>query len=208
VFCAFGGLVSDLVHDVVRTVHGRRMSSTQLGAVYSELDAEAEKWLRDQVSPGILLASELQYFAEMRYSGQSFQVDVPLPGEVVRAFDLSGAEEAFHAEHERLYSYRSHAAVEFVSLRTRVLGQLQTPEAVAAQRIGGDAASALLATREVRFQNRTYPETPVYKRDRLSPGTRLAGLAFIEQGDATVLVPPHFVAEVGPFGDIILQKDG
>jgi N-methylhydantoinase A len=46
---------------------------------------------------------------------------------------------------------------------------------------------------------------PVYDRDRLRAGNRIAGPAIIEQMDATTVVLPAMTARVEPYLNLILE---
>ena len=200
VFCALGGIVSDLVHDVAKSVRGRNLQAGELRESYARLADEARAWLAQQVAPELLVDTVIEHFAEMRYRGQFFVVDVPLSRPAVKAKDLAEAEEAFHAEHLRIYNHRSAAPVEFVALRLRIAGRLPRPAA------NQSAKDGLIARRTIRMRGRIHPATPVLDRASLSPGECISGPAIIEQSDATILVPAGFRAEVASYGDLMLAR--
>jgi N-methylhydantoinase A len=206
VFCALGGVVSDLVHDVVRSVRGSLMTIERLRSQYEELAAEARSWLDKQVPKDVLTGSDLTLYAEMRFRGQFFTVDVPLSRSVLDAPDLAMTEAAFRTEHERIYRHDSDAPVDFVGLRVRVAGRLSKPGGVALPSGIGKSSDAIVARRAIRLHGRAYPDTPVIDRTKLGPGHRFRGPAIVEQADATILVPPGFEASVGVFGDLVLTR--
>lgn len=205
-FCAFGGLVCDLVHDVVRTVHGQRLDRPGLDAAFAALCDEAGAWLAEQVRDAKVPHS-LRRFAEMRYQGQSFQVDVALDDQTFGCPGMAGIDDAFHAEHERLYGHRSSGATEIVAIRVRVAGELPAPavDRATVDRVAGD--DARLGVREVRFGDRVFPDVPVLDRARLSAGSRFRGPVIIEQGEATTLVPPAFIVAVRDTGDLEMTRE-
>ncbi|MDA0703823.1 MAG: hydantoinase/oxoprolinase family protein [Proteobacteria bacterium] len=208
VFCAFGGIVSDLMHDAVRTVHGLNIESKDLIAAFGEIAGEARSWLAEQVEPEWLGETHLEYHAEMRYIGQSFQVDVSLPETLAAAGDMRAISDAFHREHERLFNHCDPgAAVEFTQLRVRIRGRMRVPgrDGLA---VAESIEEAKVAVRRARFGGRWRDDVGVFRRERLAPGNRVPGPAIIEQVDATVLVPPAYSAEVGEFGDLMLVKEG
>lgn len=206
VFCALGGVVSGLVHDVVRSVRGSLITIERLRSHYEELAAEARSWLDKQVPTEVLASSEVTLYAEMRFRGQFFTVDVPLSRAVLDGPDLAMAEAAFRTEHERIYRHDSDAPVDFVGLRVRVAGHLPRPGAVALPTATGPASDAIVGRRAIRLHGRAYPDTPVIGRAKLGPGHRFSGPAIVEQADATILIPPGFEASVGVFGDLVLTR--
>ena len=62
--------------------------------------------------------------------------------------------------------------------------------------------------RRLRLLGVWHDDVPVYRREALGPGHRMAGPAIIEQGDATILVPASYSAETGEFGDLTLSREG
>jgi N-methylhydantoinase A len=50
-------------------------------------------------------------------------------------------------------------------------------------------------------------ETTYYERDKLSPDTSIAGPAIIVQTDATIVVPPDWVATIETGENMILRKE-
>jgi N-methylhydantoinase A len=126
VFCGFGGLVSDLLYDVVRNVHGTRLDEAALADIMTDLRAQGAAWLAAQAAGAEPFHEP---FADVRYAGQSFDVPVLLDGAVT----LSGIAEAFHAEHRRRFGHASPgSAIEVIALRLRARGVLPRPQAVAA----------------------------------------------------------------------------
>ena len=62
-----------------------------------------------------------------------------------------------------------------------------------------------IETRQVWFGDSEEPQdTPVYRRDDLTPGMAFTGPAVVEQLDATTLVPPGVDAMVDRTGTIHL----
>jgi N-methylhydantoinase A len=205
VFCALGGLVSELTNDTLETVHGQEIDGALIARKFAGLRQQGAEWLSRQAPPERFVSRAFECWAEMRYVGQSFQVDVRLPAVAVEQENVAAMYDAFHKEHERIYSYADPTApVEFVELRMRVRGAMAIPEPSSAETaIGGDAVKGM---RSMRFQGQIYPDVPVYERARLAPSEIIRGPAVIEQSDATVVVPPGFVASVGAYGSILMSR--
>lgn len=203
-FCALGGLVSELSHDVMETVHGQQVDGAQIGKKFGALRQQGAEWLSRQAPSERLVSKSFECWAEMRYMGQSFQVDVRLPDAAIEAADVAAMHAVFHAEHERIYSHSDPTgAVEFVDLRLRVRGAMSTPQPATPPKSEGDA---LKGTRSMRFQGKVYPKACIYDRSRLAPNEAIQGPAVIEQADATVVVPPEFVARIGAYGTILMTR--
>lgn len=205
VFCALGGLVSELSHDALDTVHGLEVDGAIIARKFAALRDHAGEWLRRQAPSDRLVATHFECWAEMRYIGQSFQVDVRLPDAAVEAEDIAAMHDVFHNEHERIYSHSDRAApVEFVDLRMRVRGALSIPEPASPRT--SSVGDAFKGARSMRFQGRLFPKVGVYDRTRLALGEEVKGPGVIEQPDATIVVPPEFVARVGAYGTILMTR--
>ena len=61
-----------------------------------------------------------------------------------------------------------------------------------------------VAVRPVYFTDTGFAPTPVYRRESLAPGQRLAGPAVVEEVDSTLLIHPGDVLAVDPVGIISL----
>ena len=71
---------------------------------------------------------------------------------------------------------------------------------------GSDASAAIVARRDVWLPEAGgFVLCPVYDRDRLRCGNRIAGPAIVEQMDATTLVLPGMIARVEPYLNLILE---
>ena len=205
VLSALGLLVSNLRAEFARTCVQRagRYDMAQLAAVFEELTAEAVAWLdAEDVPPEsrVLLKQ-----ASLRYKDQGFELDVPWAGGVDDAA-LTALLEGFHAAHERTYGFAlRELPVEIVTLRVDAIGMLppvpmhELPE-------GGNASKAIVGKQRVSFATGTV-DVPVYDRDRLGAGVRIAGPAVITQLDSTTLLLEGQSAEVHKFGSLIVRED-
>ena len=78
-----------------------------------------------------------------------------------------------------------------MSLRVTVLGTMKKPPRHSVE--SGRATpepDALRAVKPVYFRNGGWAETPVYLRDQLRSGNRIAGPALIEEHASTTVVQP------------------
>lgn len=205
VFCALGGLVSDLSNDALETVHGQVVDGALIAGKFASLRDRGAEWLSRQAPGECLASTNFECWAEMRYVGQSFQINVRLPDRAIENHDLGAMYTAFHEEHERIYSHADSAApVEFVDLRVRVRGAMSIPEPTSpgSPEVGPNVKS----TRSMRFHNQLIPDVPVYDREKLTLNEAVQGPAIIEQRDATIVVPPEFIACVEAYGAILMTR--
>ena len=203
---ALGLLMADMRHDYVRTVLrlAEESAPAEIGERYAEMEAEAlgqmdhEGIDRDVVS--------LLRFADARYLGQGFELEVPVDGGKFGAIQIAELVERFHDAHKRRYGYESHDnSVEIVNLRVVVLGTLPKPLLAAASVDGRvDPPDAAMGTREVYFDGR-HVSTAIYDRGRLTPGDEISGPAIIEQLDTTMVVWPEQRASVDAYRNLMLE---
>ena len=206
-FCAFGMLFADLRYDYVRTWPGRlaNVDFAAMEKIYSELIAEGGAAL-ERADAG-KLKRKINRWADMRYVGQEHAVTIELPEALFKKQDRGGIKKAFDAEHLLRYGTCAPGEpAEIVSLRATVTGIMKKP---ALERIAkGSAAApkaALLGMRIVNFDNRKAAvKTPVYSRETLKAGNKIAGPALIEEHASTTVVFPGDRLSVDPFGNLII----
>lgn len=205
VFCASGGLVAKLIHDLAMTVQGLDIDANTLATRFSELEAEARRWLLQQIEAHQIVSVDIDRYAEMRYRGQSFQLQVKVGANDLSGGSLKGLVDAFHDEHQRLYTHSDREAeVELLQIRVRISGSLAAPGIEQGSRIG--QAAVAKGSRPIQIGGHSL-EAAVYDRSVLTEEATIAGPAIIEQTDTTILIPPKFTASVNLFGDLILIRE-
>jgi N-methylhydantoinase A len=149
---------------------------------------------------------------DLRYSGQSYELTVPLPADdrELRPEDLAAMLADFHREHDRAYGYSAPAEpVECVHLRLLAIGAIRKPEPARLERASGALSDALRATRPVYFGERGgFVDCPVYDRYTLWAGCAIDGPAIVEEVDSTTVIHSGSSARVDQFGNLILNVGG
>jgi len=198
---ALGCLLVDLRHDlssmILRPVH--ELKPDELKSAFVDLQKEGAQRLESEDVPAEKQAFE--YSVDMRYLGQWRSISIPVNLEDISIDSIIAA---FHAEHEREYSYRrDDAPVEMFRINVAAIGltpplELATHEVVEREPVAK-------THRTVYFDDSPDAiETPIYQRVDLRAGDKLTGPAIIEQVDTTVVIPPETPAEVDQFNNIIL----
>ena len=204
VLAAFGLLAAAIEHHHARTLHART-DAADLDAVarcLAELDAAGRGRMREEGVPAD--AVRVAYAADMRYVGQAYELEVPVPVPVTRA-RLPEILAAFHAVHERVYGYaRAQQPVEFVNFRAVHTYPLPRPVVTPAAQASGTLADARVGERPAYFGG--FVPTPIYERTHLPRGARLAGPAIVEQIDTTTVIPPGVTALVDDAGTLRLRR--
>lgn len=201
VFCAFGCLVADLTYDAVESVRGLRLDDGSIKARYDQLTEAGVAWIRAQASE----PSRIERHADMRYGAQAFTIPVDVGPALDGGIGIAGMNDAFHAEHERLFTHADrNARVAIDELRSRVVGVGHKPHVRPMPETGAPLPRPK-AHRSLRINGRTLPDCPIYARDDLAAGISFPGPAVIEQDVATILVPPGFTAKVSNLGDLWIE---
>ena len=133
-----------------------------------------------------------QWFADLRYFGQNFELILELKHEAVDERSLAKLIETFHRRHKDYYGYdMREQPVEIVNVRLVVTGKRRVLPPERAKLARGELKAALVEKRKVWFAESGFVLTPVYDRARLPADCRITGPAIIEQMDTTTVVPPQ-----------------
>ncbi|MGH8431539.1 MAG: hydantoinase/oxoprolinase family protein, partial [Solimonas sp.] len=110
VLAAFGGLIADIRNDFIRTAFVELDASgiATLKSHAADLEKQARGWLEDEQK--FRDKATFLYSADMRYRGQSYEIEVPLQRDWIEAGDAAAIAAAFHAEHARVYEYADEKA--------------------------------------------------------------------------------------------------
>ncbi|MET0850216.1 MAG: hydantoinase/oxoprolinase family protein [Candidatus Rokuibacteriota bacterium] len=203
-FSALGLLASDIKHDHVRTRLGAlREQGAVLAAVYDEMETLARGQLeREGFDP---TAQRLLRTLDLRYRGQAFELNLTVGAGLGGPAALVAVEDAFHREHRAVYGHENRAAtVELVNARLTAFGLVAKPATDRYRSAAVALDDALVERRPVRFRGDAL-DCPVWERDRLPEGARLAGPAIVEEFGATTVLPPGWTAALDEHGNLRLE---
>ncbi len=182
---------------------GRQLSRTWLGLLRERGDGEIEAQLQALAEQGrqSLIAEGVEprsisadFSMDLRYRGQSYTLNVTWSGRSDRA----AADFAEH--HQQRYGHRLDLPVELVNLRAAVAAP-----APALQLAPGICDEAAGPARRVPVYGIDQP-VPVWRRDTLAAGTRIAGPAVIAETVATAWLAPGWRCEVDRLGNLLLER--
>jgi N-methylhydantoinase A len=206
-YSAFGMLVSDVRHDYVRTCYGRldEVPPATLAVMVAEMADEGQALLAGEGLPANAISAEP--FFDLRYAGQEFTLRVPVSADEISADGLRGVRTRFDEMHQARYGHvATDEAVEVVNVRLVATGRRDIPELDAAS-----AAADVPERADVRPVGFADPggcvlrESTVWRRERLTPGTRITGPAIVEEYASTVVVDDGDVITVGDLGEIVVH---
>jgi len=203
VLSALGGLIADTKNDFVRTTYYPldNVSVERLAKDLSALEAEARAWIIKEISSAA--AAELIVSADMRYRGQSFEIDTPLSAKAVATGDTEAISDAFHLEHQRLFGHCDRTSpIQVVALRLVITSPTPKPELpqIAVGEGVLQAESVVPA-----FFDGEWRDASLYRRSALLSGHRFIGPAIVTQDDTTTCVLPGFEGGVDAYGNLILE---
>jgi N-methylhydantoinase A len=205
VLSALGGLIADIKSDFIKTLYVdlAPAAGAIISGEFENLKAKALDWLhQDQGYSG---PHSLVYSAEMRYRGQSFELDTALDAAAISAGDTKAMATAFHAEHQRVYGHADPAAaVQVISLRLIITGKTAKPEFPRHALVTGTATPLRHADVWIDGARRN---VTVFRRADLKPGQTFTGPAVVTQDDCTTVVPPGMTARVDDYANLRIATE-
>jgi N-methylhydantoinase A len=207
ILCAMGLLLTDLRADfaVTRLLPLAAQVAGDVEAAFAALDARAAAWFAQEHIGAD--ARRTVRTVDMRYAGQNYELPVPLPAGPIDARTLDLLAQGFAAAHQRMYGFVAEdEPVQLVTFRIEATGRVAKATLAREKMSGADATGAIRERRDVWIaEAEGNVPCPVYARDRLKAGNRLAGPAIVEQMDATTLVLPGMSARVDEYLNLILE---
>jgi N-methylhydantoinase A len=195
---ALGILRADVTKDVSRTIRweirNTREAATHLRGAFAALKSEG---LRQMLAEGFSGRSvQIHFSIDMRYAGQSFELNVPFAGDFMAAF---------HRAHEKRYGYSDRTrGCEVVNVRARFTGRTPKPDLPVWKSGGRRAAVAIISKAPAHLHGRRQM-TNLYDRSRLRAGNRIVGPAIVTEYSATTFLPPEWFGHVDRNGNLILE---
>jgi N-methylhydantoinase A len=208
VLSALGLLVADIEHEEVASykVKAAEVDPNEITRVFRELEDLCEQ-KREKI--GISVTNlRIYHSAEMRYVGQSYELEVPFPegrAEISREI-IDDVVKRFHDTHQNIYQHSApDSAVEFIAFRT-VFSEKPTPFPVIPKLESGTEVP-LKTKRNAYFEDyKEFVETPIYERPALVPEQKILGPAIVEQPDTTTVIYPNQIAHVDEWGNVIITN--
>ena len=200
---ALGGLVSDFKGDFVRALFLSCNDSSveALQKASEDLIADGNAWLYQ--NQGFDAVGETLFSAEMRYAGQSFEVDVALAQEWIASGNVTAIRSAFDRRHQELFDFNDpEADAEIVNLCLIVSGQ-SPPLDMGRQPL--QAAEAKILRRAPMRMAGDERQVPIFVRDDLAAGHRFVGPAIVAQEDTTCVIPTGIQVYVDGYLNLHLQ---
>jgi len=202
VLSALGGLVADIRNDFIRTLYSD-LTASLADTLASEADALQQRacgWLTQE--HGSDMPYSLQFSADMRYRGQSFEIDVPLEASWLTQADFTALHDAFDRQHQQLFGHSDpQAPVQLINLRLVIASP--TPKPVI-NRLAPATEPAPVLKQIRAWIDGDWRQVDLVLRSVLRAGHQLSGPVIIVQDDATTCVPPGMGVTVDSFGNLLI----
>ncbi len=190
--CAWGALGAPLGREFSITLRAVDPNYEALVARARPMIQRARRELLREGAASSALETEVRL--DMRYRGQSYELEVPL----TRDF-----REQFHAAHHRAFGHSAPAAaLEVVNLRLRASA---ADASLAIAKIGRQRGNPAPISRMAVLVGSRVRTAPVYARDSLGAGARVRGPAIVVELSSTAYVAPEFTMRADDYGNLHLE---
>jgi 5-oxoprolinase (ATP-hydrolysing) len=208
---AVGFLLAPVAYEVVRSRHQllARLDFAAVNDLFDAMQREAALVVAQAANcsaPGSMpLESRLAY---MRYVGQGHEIPVRLP--LGRCGPASAAEyrTAFEDAYSKLYGRcMDGVGIEVLSWTLTLTAQREELPKPTSAIATSSAAPTPIAEQDLFEAGREGPvRAPVYRREQLPPGSRVAGPALITEDQTTTVVGSNWRAQVDAQANIVLTR--
>jgi N-methylhydantoinase A len=205
IYCAFGMLDVDLIHDFTRFYHADKstFNLNKVKSLYKEMESEALQVLERE---GILKKDRLvERTMRVKYWGQFRDVEVSWPGGPITGAHLSEGITNFHRRHRESYgSSDKDYPIEFMGFSLRAIGRMPRLRLKRLNKDNQNLRGAQKGERKAYFEeSRGFIRTKIYDGDKLRSGNVLEGPCIVEERMTNVVIPPKFKLRVDPYGNYV-----
>ena len=203
---ALGTLLADLRVDRSWT-HAYRSNDLDVARINARFDELTEAARRDLRAEGFAGTPTIARSISMRYLGQNYEQDVPVPPGPIGDESIAAVMQRFHQQHEAFYGYSIAGEImELIHFNVSVIGA--TPDVTLPRwpaRSDGGGTVSPRSQREVHFAGSGRVNCPIYRRTDLAAGAGLTGPAIIEDADSTTLLPSGRQLSVTEHGLLVIE---
>ncbi|MBY5748107.1 hydantoinase/oxoprolinase family protein [Rhizobium leguminosarum] len=205
--CALGLLLTDLRSDfaISRLMKVDENALEPMISGFQALEAQAGAWFdQEDIEAGRRVVNRT---ADMRYVGQNYELQVLVPAGMVGPDTLAALVKGFEQAHLQRFGFIAEGeAIQIVTLRLEAAGVVNKAELASLPDAGPSCDGAVIGSRQVYMDEaKDFLPCPVYAREKLKPGNRIAGPAIVEQMDTTTVILPDMQATVDPYLNLILE---
>ena len=205
---AFGGLMSDMRWEESATFQtdNRNFDFEGVNLILRRLKERGSAFLdRAGVSAE---QRRFQVVVHGHYRYQSWDIEVPVPAEVMTSANLPILVDAFHEMHDRIYTINDpNEVVEFSTWKLRAIGGKATNRqqiiklAKATEQLEPKSYRPVLVRKEDGLM-----DLPVFDGNKLRPDHSIKGAAIIEENTFTILLQSNQTAKVDEVGNYVISS--
>ena len=194
---------TDRAHSHVARVES--VSADTVNGFYDAMARDATAALVEAGGDPATIAVERR--VEMRYVGQGFEIEVPVPGGVLGSDLGEVLHRRFHQRYDALFGRRiGGVPVETVTWRLTASGP--TPNvALNFQGRRIEAGAATKGERKVHFPGTGFVSCTVYNRYALAVGTTFRGPAVVEERESTAVAGPDTTVSIDDHLNLVIDID-
>jgi N-methylhydantoinase A/oxoprolinase/acetone carboxylase beta subunit len=203
---AFGFFLAPMAFDLSRSYISRirDIQLQQLNTIYAEMETNGRRLLLQAGVPD----KDIRFIrtADMRYMGQGFDINVPLPNGEFQLKHLEVFRSAFDKEYRRIYQ-RLCEDIDIECVNWRLTATGPHPKMSARwESFEEQGTEVLKGTRKAYLPGQNgYAQIPVYDRYRLPVGAAIEGPAIIEERESTLVMNGPGIARIDPDGNVMVQ---
>jgi N-methylhydantoinase A len=210
VFSAYGLMVAPFLRRLSRSLQilvPARGVAEEVAGVREEMRRQA---VEEAAAGGIPeSACGFRWAADLRFMGQTFEIEVPLAEEPLTADGAREMAESFPERYEATYGQGTAwegSTVMLVNVNLTVTAARPVP-ALQPVVLDGDEPEGLeKGRREILLPAGERAEVPVYYGPRVSAGASFDGPAIIDEDDTTLLVPPGWSCRRDELLNYVLER--
>lgn len=204
VLCAYGDATTQVRDEASRTYVTllKNIDQAKFKADLADLALRAKSSLEQDG----LAADDitLSYQADVRYTGQAFQLSVEFTETELAAAGTALLQRQFDAEHTQLFTFALEEGHEVVMIRAIATASNKRVPLRKAGTPGATLADCKLTDSQIYYQGQYHP-TPIYAREKLHSAMVIDGPAVVCEMDSTSVILPGYRATVDHVGNLLIN---
>ncbi|MEC7574144.1 MAG: hydantoinase/oxoprolinase family protein [Pseudomonadota bacterium] len=207
VLSALGFLVAAPGTDSVRSYVSRleNLDWDRLNRLFRDMEEEAMAQIVEAGADPSTVTMRRR--ADMRYSGQGFEIDVPVPDGEMDGSAANVMRQSFLDKYQELFG-RQIGDLPIEALTWRIFASGPTPNVelnFAGQQIDEEPSDK--GERQVYFPETGYATCRIYNRYALKPGDSFRGPAVIEERESTAVAGPDTTVSIDKYLNLVIDID-
>jgi len=202
-FSALGILLSQIRHDLVRTISSN-LSYEKIENIFKQMFREAKRLV---IAEGVKIKKiSFDYSVDARYRGQEFTINVSLKNPKFNKLNIKYFLKQFHQIYEKTYSHSaSNEKVEIRNLRLVAIGHLNHIKIPKINKgIKKPESIAKIYKTSIYFENK-FLKCDIWNREKLLSGNEIKGPAMIVDYGSTTIIPSKCLCKVSDYGQLIIK---